>query len=87
VYEVEDLELGESVALKTIRPEIVHDPSVVSRFKREIQYAKRITHPNVCRIYDLGSHREGTTEIIFLTMELLHGERGLTIPKCWAAQP
>jgi serine/threonine protein kinase len=74
VYEVEDLELHEHIALKTIRPEIVGDAGMLSRFKREIQYAKRVTHPNVCRIYDLGSHREGTGEIVFLTMELLHGE-------------
>lgn len=74
VYEVEDLELHEHIALKTIRPEIVGDAGMLSRFKREIQYAKRVTHPNVCRIYDLGSHREPAGEIVFLTMELLHGE-------------
>jgi serine/threonine protein kinase/tetratricopeptide (TPR) repeat protein len=74
VYEVEDMQLGEHVALKTIRPEIVGDAQTLSRFKREIQYAKRVTHPNVCRIHDLGSHREGQSEIVFLTMELLEGE-------------
>lgn len=74
VYEAEDMQLGEHVALKTIRPEIVGDPRTLSRFKREIQYAKRVTHPNVCRIYDLGSHREGESEIVFLTMALLEGE-------------
>ena len=74
VYEVEDLELRERVALKTVRPEVVGDPHSLSRFKREIQYAKRVTHPNVCRIHDLGSHREGEVEIAFLTMQLLDGE-------------
>jgi class 3 adenylate cyclase len=73
VYEVEDLQLGERLAIKTIRPEVVHDARAIARFKREIQYAKRVTHPNVCRIHDLGSHREGASEIVFLTMELLHG--------------
>jgi len=74
VYEVEDMQLGEHVALKTIRPEMIGDARALSRFKREIQYAKRVTHPNVCRIHDLGSHREGEFEILFLTMELLDGD-------------
>jgi serine/threonine protein kinase len=74
VYEVEDLTLGERIALKTIRREAVGDARTLARFKREIQYAKRVTHPNVCRIYDLGSHQEGDREILFLTMELLRGE-------------
>jgi eukaryotic-like serine/threonine-protein kinase len=74
VYESIDAQLGERVALKTIRSEIIGQPATLSRFKREIQYAKRVTHPNVCRIYDLGSHREDGREIVFLTMELLEGE-------------
>lgn len=74
VYEVEDLQLGERVALKTIRPEITIDAHARERFKREIHYAKRVTHPNVCRIHDLGSHREGDSEVLFLTMELLTGD-------------
>jgi adenylate cyclase len=73
VYEVEDLQLGERLAMKTIRPEVVHDARAIARFKREIQYAKHVTHPNVCRIHDFGSHREGASEIVFLTMELLQG--------------
>jgi hypothetical protein len=48
VYEAEDLELQERVALKTIRPEIASDERVIERFKREIQLARRVTHPNVC---------------------------------------
>jgi serine/threonine protein kinase len=81
VYEVEDLSLGGHLALKTIRPEIAEDSRVIVRFKREIHVARKVTHPNVCRIYDLGTHRapprEGSTvprEILFLTMELLVGE-------------
>jgi hypothetical protein len=41
VYEVEDLQLGERLAIKTIRPEVVHDARAIARFKREIQYAHR----------------------------------------------
>ena len=74
VYEVEDQALHERVAMKTIRPEIVRNAQTLSRFKREIQYAKRVTHPNVCRIHDLGSHHEAGSDIVFLTMELLCGE-------------
>lgn len=70
VYEVEDLELDERAALKTIRPEISGDPRALERFKREVQLARRVTHPNASRIFDLGYHQG----IAFLTMELLHGE-------------
>src|SRR5262249_23246574 len=49
VYEAEDLELRERVALKTVRPEIAGAPQALERFKREIQLARKVTHPNVCR--------------------------------------
>ncbi|MBI2841646.1 MAG: protein kinase [Acidobacteria bacterium] len=79
VYEVEDVELHERIALKTIRPEHARDEESIARFKREINLARRISHPNVCRVFDLGRHRdegpgELTREIVFMTMELLHGE-------------
>ncbi len=53
VYEAEDLELGERIALKILRPEIAGDERVLQRFKREIQLGRRVTHPNVCRVFDL----------------------------------
>ena len=81
VYKVRDLELGDQLALKTIRPEIACDTNIIARFKREIQLARRVTHPNVCRIFDLGHHAptanvssEPKSRITFLTMELLDGE-------------
>lgn len=78
VYEARDLELQERVALKTIRPEIASDPKTLARFKQEIHLARRVTHPNVCRMYDLEryqpSEASGKTPISFLTMELLEGE-------------
>lgn len=70
VYEAEDLELGEHVALKTVRPEIARVPGVLERFAREIHLSRKVTHPNVCRIFDVSHHGEVT----FLTMELLPGE-------------
>lgn len=76
VYEAEDLELKERLALKTVRWDVALDALAVERFKREIQLARKVTHPNVCRIFDVSHHREeGTAEpTIFLTMELLPGE-------------
>ena len=79
VYEAEDLALGGRVALKTILPSLEEGTDYVERFKREIHVARHVTHPNVCRIYDLGVHRgaaapgEPAPELLFLTMELLHG--------------
>jgi len=74
VYRVRDLDLGETVALKTILPTALNDPTTLDRFRREIQIARRISHRNVCRIFDLGRHRaEDGQEVVFLTMELLEG--------------
>lgn len=86
VYEAEDHELGGAVALKTIRPEMAREAWSADRFRREIQLARQVTHPNVCRIFDVSYHegsdpeggeREGTAggeRVVFLTMELLRGE-------------
>ncbi len=74
VYCARDLDLGVPVALKTIRPEIASDPAVLRRFKREVLLARSVTHPNVCRIYDQGRHRDATQDVTFLTMEFLPGE-------------
>jgi serine/threonine protein kinase/tetratricopeptide (TPR) repeat protein len=79
VYEAFDLELKVRVALKAIRPEIAADAQVLSRFKREVLLTRRITHPNVCRTFDIDRHTSNSgsgidCEITFLTMELLEGE-------------
>ena len=79
VYEAEDLELGEHVALKTVRPEIAEDPRALERFKTEVHLARKVTHPSVCRIFDVFHHRgeptgPGGPDVTFLTMELLRGE-------------
>jgi serine/threonine protein kinase/tetratricopeptide (TPR) repeat protein len=80
VYAVEDCALRERVALKTIRMELASRPEVLRRFKDELRLARRVTHPNVCRVFDLGEHwgeqgREGGAQpVTFLTMELLEGE-------------
>jgi len=81
VWEAEDLEFaGEPVAVKTLRSEIARDDWALARFRREIQLARKVTHPNVCRVFDLFYHRPALDEsgppapITLLAMELLAGE-------------
>jgi eukaryotic-like serine/threonine-protein kinase len=70
VYEAEDLELHERVALKTLHAPQQAREQEIARLRREVQLSRRVTHPNVCRIYDAGRH----DEVLFVTMELLDGE-------------
>ena len=69
VYKARDLELDRLVALKVIRPELAGNPSILQRFKQELILARKITHRNVIRIYDLGV-AERTR---FITMEFIEG--------------
>ncbi len=75
VYVALDGELGERVALKTIKTDLARKPDAVERFKREIRLARRITHPNVCRVLELGRHEhpEGACQYFF-TMEYVRGQ-------------
>ncbi len=79
VYEAFDLELKGRIALKAIRPDISSDPRVLNRFRREVQLTRRVTHPNVCRTFDIDRQASDPgagveSDITFLTMELLEGE-------------
>ncbi len=76
VYEAEDLELRCRVALKTVHAGASGESGAIERLKREIQLARRVTHPNVCRIFDVGFHSVtvDAPPLVFLTMELLEGE-------------
>ena len=75
VYEAEDTTLRTRVALKTILPEFAADPNAMERFRREVLLARRITHFNVCRIFELYDTFDPRGErLCFITMELLHGE-------------
>ena len=76
VYEAEDVELGDRVALKAIRKRAGPATDLRALFKREIQMARRVTHPNVCRIFDLAQHETGIHEepVLLLSMELIEGE-------------
>ncbi len=76
VFAATDLELGEVIALKTIRPEIARDSEAIERLKREVSLARRITHTHICRVFDFWVHRRGRARPIhFITMEHLAGER------------
>jgi serine/threonine protein kinase len=73
VYEAADTGLGVNVALKVLDPAHAQNAVQVERFRREIQTARKVTHRNVCRIFDLGVERLGNRKRFFLTMELLNG--------------
>jgi serine/threonine protein kinase len=73
VYEAVDTQLGGNVALKTLRPGLAAHAIQLERFRREIQNARKVTHLNVCRIFDIGIDSSRGRERFFLTMELLAG--------------
>jgi serine/threonine-protein kinase len=70
VYRADDLELGQSVALKFLPERLAADDAAIERFRREVRTARQIAHPNVCRVYDI-SEVDGH---MFLTMEYIDGE-------------
>jgi tetratricopeptide (TPR) repeat protein len=77
VYEVRDEMLSEAVALKTLRAELCDDPAFLKRFQTEIHLARKVTHPNVCRVFEVGVHEfpdSGRLPLYYFTMQLLEGE-------------
>ena len=70
VYKAHDRELGEPVAIKTLKPDMVaSDASALERFKSEIRLARRISHRNVVRTHDLGE----MNGLYYITMEFVEG--------------
>ncbi len=69
VYRAADDELGVTVALKVIRPELAADASLIDRFRRELLLGRQVGHPNVVRIHDIG--QDG--DLYFLTMDYVDG--------------
>jgi serine/threonine-protein kinase len=67
VYRAHDHELDEVVALKLVRPQL---GEAVARFRQEVRLARRVTHPNVARTFDIGVDRHRK----FLTMEFVDGD-------------
>jgi len=70
VYRATDLRLGQQVALKFLPEATASDPDTLARFHNEVRIARQVSHPNVCRVYDLGEI-EGLT---YLSMEYVDGE-------------
>jgi serine/threonine protein kinase len=70
VYAAVDQLLQTPVAIKTLNAALISNARAVSRLRREALLARRVTHPSVCRIFDVGTEGEPA----FLTMELLEGE-------------
>ena len=70
VYRADDLTLGQAVALKFLPDEAARDEGLLERFRNEVRIARRVSHPNVCRVYDVGDV-DGQT---FFTMEYVDGE-------------
>jgi serine/threonine protein kinase len=70
VYKARDRETDEIVALKVLNSNIASDHRIIDRFKTELRLARKVTHKNVCRIYDL-NHAGNTT---YISMEFVEGE-------------
>jgi serine/threonine-protein kinase len=70
VYRAEDLRLGQLVAIKFLPQELSQDASALARFHSEVRIARQVSHPNVCRVFDIGD----VDGIPFLSMEYVDGE-------------
>jgi serine/threonine-protein kinase len=70
VYRADDLKLGQPVALKFLPPEVDRDPAKLMQLHTEVRMARQVSHPNVCRVYDI-DEVDGHT---FLSMEYIDGE-------------
>ena len=69
VYKARDRETGEVLALKILKSTLIDDATLMERFRNELRLARRITHHNVCRIYDF-NRLEGSA---FISMEFVDG--------------
>jgi serine/threonine-protein kinase len=70
VYQAEDTVLGQTVALKLLPAQLSRDPASRQRLLEEVRVARRVSHPNVCRVHDVGE----TDGRLFISMELVPGE-------------
>jgi tetratricopeptide (TPR) repeat protein len=70
VWRCFDQDLEEMVAIKFLRGDVARDEALRASFRRGVKLSRRITHPNVARVFELG--RDGET--YFLTMEYIVGE-------------
>ena len=70
VYRANDLTLGQTVALKFLPAEWTSHETSLARFRNEVRIARQVSHPNVCRVYDIGEVESST----YLSMEYVDGE-------------
>ena len=70
VYRADDLKIGQQVALKFLPAEVDRDPARLTQLHTEVRMARQVSHPNVCRVYDI-DEEDGHT---FLSMEYVDGE-------------
>lgn len=75
VYRADDLKLGQQVALKFLPEKLAQDRAMLERFHREVRVARQISHPNVCRVHDIGDAGRQS----FLSMEYIDGENLSTL--------
>src|SRR5262249_45025428 len=75
VYKAEDLKLQQTVALKFLPAAIALEGRMLARFHNEVRVARQVSHPAVCRVYDIGEV-DGKH---FLSMEFIDGENLLTL--------
>lgn len=74
VYRADDLKLGHPVALKFLTEKLSNDKAMLARFHSEVAMAHRVTHPNVCRVHDIGEVTTSSGKLHFLSMEYVDGE-------------
>ena len=70
VYRAEDLKLSQVLAIKFLPEALSRDETALARFHAEVRFARQVSHPNVCRVFDIG----GENGVPFLTMEYVDGE-------------
>ena len=70
VYRATDLTLGQAVALKFLPEATAADERALARFYNEVRVARQVTHPNVCRVYDVGQ----VQGLHYISMEFVDGE-------------
>jgi len=70
VYGADDLKLGQRVALKFLPADRLKSASWRDQFYAEVRMARQVSHPNVCRVYDVGE----SGGLLFLSMEFVDGE-------------
>src|SRR5262245_660774 len=70
VFRADDLRLGQPVALKLLPGDLQSDPVRLAQFHNEVRVARQVSHPNVCRVHDIGE----CDGLLYLSMEYVDGE-------------